>query len=83
MNLLNYRYHFIITTDTALSVRFLEDCIVMSIEPKDVHKTLSRYVIVDGLDLVLDLRKSKGCRIYDSKKNRYFLDGFSFGRTYL
>jgi L-lysine 6-transaminase len=36
---------------------------------------------VDGLDLVLDLRKSKGCRIYDSKKDRSFLDGFSFFAT--
>jgi L-lysine 6-transaminase len=53
----------------------------MSIEPKDVHKTLSKYVIVDGLDLVLDLRKSKGCRLYDSKKDRYFLDCFSFFAT--
>jgi len=50
----------------------------MKIKPTDVHQTLSKYMLVDGLDLVLDLRKSKGCQIYDSKNNRYLLDCFSF-----
>ena len=53
----------------------------MSIQPKDVHQTLSKYMIVDGLDLVLDLKKSKGCRIYDSRANNYKLDCFSFFAT--
>lgn len=48
------------------------------IEPKDVHRILSKYMLVDGFDLVLDLRKSKGCRIYDSRRGRWFLDFFSF-----
>ena len=50
----------------------------MAIKPVDVHKTLSKYIIVDGFDFVLDLKKSKGCQIYDSKADRYFLDCFSF-----
>ena len=50
----------------------------MTIKIEDVHKTLSRYMLIDGLDLVLDLRKSKGCQIYDSKNKRYLLDCFSF-----
>ncbi|MFH1014136.1 MAG: L-lysine 6-transaminase [Thermoplasmatota archaeon] len=50
----------------------------MAIEPRDVHKTLGRYMLVDGFDLVLDLKKSKGCQIYDSQHERYYLDGFSF-----
>jgi L-lysine 6-transaminase len=53
----------------------------MSIEPKDVHKTLSKYLLVDGFDLVLDLKKSKGCQIYDSRRGRYLLDCFSFFAT--
>jgi len=53
----------------------------MKIKPSKVHDTLSKYIIVDGLDLVLDLKKSKGCRIYDSRFNRYFLDCFSFFAT--
>jgi len=53
----------------------------MSIKPTEVHKTLSKYMLVDGLDLVLDLKKSKGCRIYDSKNSKYLLDCFSFFAT--
>ena len=50
-------------------------------KPTDVHKTLSRYMLADGFNLVLDLKKSKGCRIYDSLTGMYFLDGFSFFAT--
>jgi len=50
----------------------------MIIAPTDVHDTLGRYMLVDGFDLVLDLKKSKGCRIYDAKHGTYLLDGFSF-----
>lgn len=50
----------------------------MSIDPRDVHKILSRYMLVDGFDLVLDLRKSEGCQIYDARRGRFLLDGFSF-----
>ena len=53
----------------------------MTIRPSKVHEILSKYIIVDGLDLVLDLKKSKGCKIYDSRSNRYFLDCFSFFAT--
>ena len=48
------------------------------IQPKDVHKTLSKYMLADGFELVLDLNKSKGCQIYDSRKNKFMLDCFSF-----
>lgn len=50
----------------------------MIVEPKDVHKTLSKYMLTDGFDLVLDLKKSKGCRIYNSRTGRFMLDCFSF-----
>ncbi len=50
----------------------------MMIAPTNVHAILDRYMLVDGFNLVLDLKKSKGCRIYDSKQNTYLLDGFSF-----
>jgi L-lysine 6-transaminase len=53
----------------------------MKIQPTDVHKILSKYMITDGFDLVLDLKKSKGCRIYDSKAKKHFLDCFSFFAT--
>ncbi|MFO7678089.1 MAG: L-lysine 6-transaminase [Thermoplasmatota archaeon] len=50
----------------------------MTITPQNVHETLSKYMLTDGMELVLDLKKSKGCKIYDSKSDTYFLDGFSF-----
>ncbi len=50
----------------------------MTIPPDNVHHTLSRYMLVDGFDLVLDLKKSKGCQIYDSRRKKFLLDGFSF-----
>jgi L-lysine 6-transaminase len=53
----------------------------MTVKPNDVHKTLSRYMLTDGFDLVLDLKKSKGCRIYDARRGTYFLDCFSFFAT--
>ncbi len=53
----------------------------MKIQPADVHKTLSRYMMIDGFDLVLDLEKSKGSRVYDSRKGKYMLDCFSFFAT--
>jgi L-lysine 6-transaminase len=53
----------------------------MTMKPTEVHATLGKYMLADGFNLVLDLRKSKGCRIYDSRTDRYFLDGFSFFAT--
>jgi len=53
----------------------------MSIKPTEVHKKLSKFMLADGLDLVLDLKKSKGCQIYDSKSKKYMLDCFSFFAT--
>ncbi len=53
----------------------------MTIQPSNVHKTLGKYIIVDGFDLALDLKKSKGCQIYDSISKKYYLDLFSFFAT--
>jgi len=50
----------------------------MSIGPENVHKILKKRMLVDGFDFVVDLKKSKGCKIYDSRNDKYFLDGFSF-----
>jgi len=49
-----------------------------SIKPTAVHETLGKYMLVDGFDLVIDLEKSKGSRLHDSRYNREFLDMFSF-----
>ncbi len=43
-----------------------------------VHATLSRKMLAEGYDLVLDLEKSEGVRLRDARKGRTFLDFFSF-----
>jgi L-lysine 6-transaminase len=53
----------------------------LTISPADIHNSLSKYIIVDGFDLVLDLKKSKGCQIHDLKTDKNFLDCFSFFAT--
>lgn len=48
----------------------------MQIAPQEVDKILQRRILRDGLDLVLDLEKSHGVWVYDSKHNRELLDFF-------
>jgi L-lysine 6-transaminase len=48
------------------------------IAPTDVHKSLSRHMLADGFDMVIDLKKSQGAYIYDSRYGKKFLDFFSF-----
>ncbi|MCC6348804.1 MAG: L-lysine 6-transaminase [Candidatus Eisenbacteria bacterium] len=52
------------------------------IAPNQVHDTLHRHMLADGYDIVLDLEKSQGRRIWDSRGNRSFLDLFSFFATF-
>ena len=46
-----------------------------------MHSTLAKHMLVDGLDLVLDLSRSQGSYVYDSRSGRRFLDFFSFFAT--
>jgi L-lysine 6-transaminase len=48
------------------------------ISPSEVHSTLSRHMLADGFDIVVDLQKSHGSYIYDSRSNRELLDFFTF-----
>jgi len=48
------------------------------IAPTEVHKTLSKHMLADGFDMVIDLKKSQGAHIYDSRYGKKFLDFFSF-----
>jgi len=50
----------------------------VKIEPEKVHETLSKHMLVDGFDMVVDLQKSNGSKIWDSRNKRYFLDFFTF-----
>lgn len=48
----------------------------LSIAPPEVDKILQRRILRDGLDLVMDLEKSHGVWLYDSKHQREILDFF-------
>jgi L-lysine 6-transaminase len=51
------------------------------ITPADVHGIIASFMLKDGYDMVLDLQKSHGRRLYDSRHDRWFLDMFSFFAT--
>ncbi len=51
------------------------------LNPSDVFPILKRHLLVDGFDMVVDLRKSQGHYLYDSLNNRKFLDLFGFFAT--
>ena len=50
---------------------------MQNITPQNVHETIGRNMLADGLGVVLDLEKSQGVRLFDSKANRSYLDMFS------
>jgi L-lysine 6-transaminase len=52
-----------------------------SITAADVHRTLGRHMLADGYDIVLDLEKSRGRRLWDARGGRSLLDLFSFFAT--
>lgn len=45
---------------------------------KDLHKTASKYILVDHFDMVYDIENSYGNFLYDKKNHRMLLDAFSF-----
>ena len=47
------------------------------VQPSEVHDVLSRHMLADGYDIVMDLRKSKGSWLFDSRRGRSILDFFS------
>ena len=47
-------------------------------EPDRVHEVLSRSILVDGFDLVLDLTRSAGSYLVDARDGRRYLDMFTF-----
>jgi len=48
------------------------------VNPKQVHDILDKHILTDGLDMVLDLEKSEGVYLYDSKSDKRYLDFFTF-----
>ncbi len=46
--------------------------------PADVHDVLGRSILADGMDLVLDLQRSRGSYLVDARTGRRYLDMFTF-----
>ena len=46
-----------------------------------VHETLGRHILADGYDMVLDVDRSRGRRLWDARRGRGVLDMFSFFAT--
>src|SRR5579872_6719290 len=47
------------------------------VQPGEVHSVLARHMLADGYDIVMDLRKSKGSWLFDSRRGRLVLDFFT------
>ena len=50
----------------------------IKVTPDKVHETLARHMLADGFDFVLDLDKSEGVWLHDSRANKNLMDFFSF-----
>lgn len=48
------------------------------ITPDNVHATLSKYMLADGFDFVLDTENSFGTKIIDARNGDSYLDFFTF-----
>jgi L-lysine 6-transaminase len=55
----------------------LESKILNRIAPEKVHETLRQSILVDGFDVVVDLERSRGVRLFDARSQRPYLDMFS------
>lgn len=50
----------------------------MNITPENVRSVLSKHMLTDGYEMVLDLEESEGAYLYDSKSGKRYLDFFTF-----
>ncbi len=48
------------------------------IDPNEVHSTLLKHMRADGMEMVIDLERSQGCRLHDSRSGKSYLDFYSF-----
>lgn len=48
------------------------------IDPTDVLSELKKHILVDGFEIVIDLDRSQGCRLYDAHSDRSLIDLYSF-----
>jgi L-lysine 6-transaminase len=56
----------------------VHDAVATAVGPDELLAELSRHLLVDGYDLVLDLDRSRGCRLVDARDGTSYLDAFTF-----
>ena len=56
----------------------VDDVVRADVQPSEVHATIGKHMLVDAFEFVIDLDRSEGAYIYDSRTNRHFLDFFTF-----
>lgn len=49
-----------------------------TVSPSNVLPTLAKHMLVDGFEIVVDLKQSKGSYIVDAKDGKKYLDFFTF-----
>jgi len=49
-----------------------------SVGPEQVMEILRKHLLVDGFDIIFDLKKSRGSYVFDSKRKKFYLDFFTF-----
>ncbi len=47
-------------------------------KPAEVHKTIAKYMLADGDDMVIDLERSHGAYMVDSLTGREYIDFFTY-----
>jgi L-lysine 6-transaminase len=52
-----------------------------SVEPDEIHPTLSRHILADGFHVAIDLDRSHGSWIVDAQSGRRILDFYSYFAT--
>jgi len=54
----------------------------LDLSPQDVLDVLARHILVDGYHVVMDVERSRGSYLYDSRSDRMLLDFYTNFATY-
>ncbi|MBD3411218.1 MAG: L-lysine 6-transaminase [Ignavibacteriales bacterium] len=52
--------------------------ITSTFAPGEIHETLSKYMLADGMDMELLMEKSQGAKLHDLRTGKTYIDFFSF-----
>lgn len=63
---------------TLMEEKFTNNETYTEVKPEEVHQIISRYMLADGFNFVLDLEKSKGIKLVDALTGDEYFDFFTF-----